>query len=299
MKIGLVDVDSKMVNIALMKISAYHKSKGDHVEWYHPLLSGKIDRIYASKIFKFSDDVEFLPTDCEVIRGGTGYDIKSKLPEEIDQVIDIDYSIYPKCDYSMQFYSRGCIRNCPFCVVRQKEGYIYPVKPMKLNPKGKHIEVLDNNFFANPEWKNAAEELIKLNQPVNLHGIDARIMTEEHAYYLNKIKRYKQIHIAWDNPKEDLIPRLKSIIEHIKPYKLMCYVLIGYWSTPEEDLYRVEKLRELKIDPFVMPYDKSDKYQQNFARWVNHKATFKKVKWEDYGKKPKEKKQDGQLELII
>lgn len=154
---------------------------------------------------------------------------------------------------------------------------------MDLNPNGKHIEVLDNNLFANPEWKSAAEELINLKQPVNFHGIDAKIMTEEHAYYLNKkIKRYKQIHIAWDNPKEELLPRLQDIRKHIKPYKLMCFVLIGYLSTPEEDLYRIEKLRELKIDPFVMPYDKSHKYQRKFARWVNHKAIFKSVKWEDH-----------------
>ncbi|GMQ59788.1 hypothetical protein AN1V17_41880 [Vallitalea sediminicola] len=284
MRIGIVDVDSKMVNIALMKISAFHKKIGDHVEWYHPILSGKLDRVYVSKIFNFSDDDLYLPTNCEIIKGGTGYDITSKLPEEIENEIDIDYTIYPKCDYSMQFFSRGCIRNCPFCVVRQKEGYIYPVKPMELNPKGKHIEVLDNNFFANPNWREAAEQLLKLKQPVNFHGIDARIMTQEHAYYLNKIKRYKQIHIAWDDPRENLLPKLKDIIKYIKPYKIMCYVLIGFWSTPEEDFYRVTKLNELGISPFVMPYDKANRYQKNFARWVNHKAVFKSVRWEDYKK---------------
>lgn len=284
MRIGIVDVDSKMVNIALMKISAFHKKIDDHVEWYHPILSGKLDRVYVSKIFNFSDDDLYLPTNCEIIKGGTGYDITSKLPEEIENETNIDYTIYPKCDYSMQFFSRGCIRNCPFCVVRQKEGYIYPVKPMELNPKGKHIEVLDNNFFANPNWKEVAEQLLKLKQPVNFHGIDARIMTQEHAYYLNKIKRYKQIHIAWDNPRENLLPKLKDIIKYIKPYKIMCYVLIGYWSTPEEDFYRVTKLNELGISPFVMPYDKANRYQKNFARWVNHKAVFKSVRWEDYKK---------------
>jgi hypothetical protein len=126
--------------------------------------------------------------------------------------------------------------------------------------------------------------LLKIGQPINFHGIDIRIMNEEQAYYLNKIKRHKQIHIAWDNPKINLVPKLQEVTKYLKPYKLMCYVLIGYWSTPEEDLYRVEKLRELKIDPFVMPFDKNDRYQKDFARWVNHKAIFKTVKWQDYKK---------------
>lgn len=166
--------------------------------------------------------------------------------------------------------------------MREKEGDIKPVEPMSLNPKSSRIEVLDNNFFANPEWKSAINQLLKWNHPVNFHGIDARIMTEEQAYYLNKLKHFKRIHIAWDNPRENLALKLKEITNWIKPYKLMCYVLIGYWSTPEEDLYRVEKLREIGIDPFVMPYDKTDRYQKRFARWVNHKAIFKTVKWEDY-----------------
>ena len=281
MKVGLIDVDSKIPNLALMKISNYHKLKGDSVKWYRPLFDN-LDKLYLSKVFNFTPDYKYLP-DCEIVKGGSGYDVKSKLELNIEST-DPDYSIYPTCNYSIQFFSRGCIRNCPFCIVREKEGYINPVKPMRLNPKGKHIEILDNNFFANPEWKQASEQILEWNQPVNFHGVDARIMTEEHAYYLNQFKHLKQMHIAWDNPKEDLLPKLKEITKHIKPYKLMCYVLIGYWSTKEEDLYRVEKLRKLKIDPFVMAYDKSDIYQKNFARWVNHKAIWRTVKWEDYKK---------------
>ncbi len=281
LKVRLVDVDSKMANIALMKISSYHKQKGDDVGWYNPIIDGKADTLYLAKVFDFTDDYMYCYAD-EIVRGGTGYDVASRLPEEIEIVKDLDYSIYPDCDYSMQFFSRGCIRNCPFCVVREKEGNIKPVEPMELNPSGERIEVLDNNFFANSEWNSAIAQLLKWNQPVNFHGIDARIMTEEQAYFLNKIRHFKQIHIAWDNPKDNLLPKLKEIMKWIKPYKLMCYVLIGYWSTPEEDLYRVEKLREIGIDPFVMPFNKSDPYQKKFARYVNHKAIFKTVKWEDY-----------------
>ena len=99
---------------------------------------------------------------------------------------------------------------------------------------------------------------------------------------MNKLKLKKQIHIAWDFPKINLIPQLEKVIKWIKPYKLMCYVLIGFNSTPEQDMFRVEELRKLKIDSFVMAYDKNNVYQKKFARWVNHKAIFNSVKWENY-----------------
>ena len=279
MKIGLIDVDGHgFPNIALMKVSTYHKSISDSVEM---ATIGNYDKVYASKLFNFSADMSSLIVSKEWIKGGTGYDIKSKLPNHID-MCQPDYSIYPMYDFSLQFFSRGCIRNCPFCVVREKEGYIKSVDPMNLNPKGKHIEVLDNNFFANTEWKVAIDYLLKVKLPVNLHGVDVRIMDEEQAFYLNQLKHMKQIHIAWDFANMDLVPKLKEMTKYIKPYKIMCYVLIGFNSTPEQDLYRVEKLRELGIDPFVMPFNKSNSYQKRFARWVNFKAIFKTVKFADY-----------------
>ncbi len=280
MKIGLIDVDShNFPNLALMKISSYHKRNGDSVEM---ATLGNYDKLYVSKLFNFSDlNLNTLITADETIIGGSGYDLNINLPPEIE-ICDPDYSIYPMYDFSLQFYSRGCIRNCSFCIVRQKEGYIKTVKPMALNPNGNRIEVLDNNFFANPEWMFAVNDLIRTKQTVNLHGVDVRLMNEEQAYWLNKLKHHKQIHIAWDFPNLDLTPKIKEMTKYIKPYKIMCYVLIGYNSTPEQDLYRVEKLRELGVDPFVMPYNKSDKYQKKFARWVNHKAIFKTVKWSEY-----------------
>ena len=280
MQIGLIDIDGKMPILPLMKIKRFY---GKDAEWYFGLK--QYDKVYISKLFNFSKDLEYCINAKQVIKGGTGYDIKSKLPDEIEKC-QPDYSIYPNCDYSIQFFSRGCIRNCPFCVVREKEGYICPVEPMDLNPNGTHIEIFDNNFFANPKWKTAIDYLIDKKQKVNFHGVDVRIMTEEQAYWLNQLKHHKQIHIAWDNPKDNILPRIQEMIKHIKPYKIMCYVLIGYWSTHEEDIYRIEKLKELKIDPFVMPYDKKDIRQKRLARWVNNKIIFNKCdKFEDYDEK--------------
>jgi hypothetical protein len=166
--------------------------------------------------------------------------------------------------------------------VPQKEGRFHIVKRKQLNPKGQYITVMDNDFFANPEWENVISWLG--NYPVDIQGIDARKLTKEKCEALAKLRRWKnkQFKIAWDNPKDNLLPKLQRVTGWIKSYLLMCYVLIGFNSTEEQDLFRVSNLRNLGIDPFVMPYNKKDLYQKAFARWVNHKAIFKSVKWEDY-----------------
>lgn len=253
MNIGLIDVDGhNFPNFALMRTSAYHKSKGDHIEW--AISFNKYDKVIASKVFTFTPDYGYMINAKEVVKGGTGYNIASKLPEVIENSRLMDYSIYPQYPFSIQFFSRGCIRKCPFCLVREKEGYIQSVEPVDLNPKGKWIEVLDNNFFANPEWHGAVDYLLKAKQPVKLHGVDVRIMDEEQTYWLNKLKMKQNIHIAWDLPQIDLTERLKEMVKYVKPYKITCYILVGFNSTIEQDLFRLNVLKELKITPFVQPY---------------------------------------------
>ena len=116
-KIRLIDVDGKMPNLALMKIASHHKNRGDDVGWYSNILfDGDSDIVYMSKLFNFTPDFSDALPDCDIIAGGTGYNVSSSLPPEIE-ACDPDYSIYPDCDYSIQLFSRGCIRDCSFCVV--------------------------------------------------------------------------------------------------------------------------------------------------------------------------------------
>lgn len=279
--IGLHNLEPQIENTALMQVSQFHKQKGDIVKIYKPNAPKYYDKVYAFSLFNFTDKSKILPG---MICGGTGFDILSKLPNEIEQC-DYDYSMYPYSDKSYIWFSRGCIRKCPYCVVYNKEGDIHQVKPKRLNPNGKYIMVVDNNFFANKYWPYAIKQLQRWNQPVNFSsGIDLRIFDSYQGRALQSIKLTKYIHIAWDNPKDNLIPKIQELLKYLKAYKIVCYVLIGYWSTPDEDLMRVIKLKELGVEPFVMPYNKKDYYQKNFARWVNHKAVFKTTTWDQYDK---------------
>jgi len=281
MNIGLINIEPKIYNAAYMQIAAYHKQQGDDVAWWLPLIDKQFDRLYCSSLFDYTDKSQ---VPKRAICGGTGFDITSRLPARIEEC-GLDYSIYPDCSKSYIWFSRGCNRDCPFCCVRQKEGRLHSVKIKNLNPNTEVICIQDNTFFANPKWQMAIKWLQEKMLPVEFLNIDARILTKEQAESLLTLRHIKQIKIAWDNPQENLEPKLKQIIKWIKPYRLMCYVLIGFWSTEEEDLYRVETLRKLGISPFVMPYDKNDLYQKAFARWVNHKPIFKKVKWQDYNRR--------------
>jgi len=280
LQIGLIDIEPKIFNTAYMQISRYHKERGDTVGWWSPLTDRQFDHVYCSSLFDFTDKNE-IPE--RAICGGTGFDVTSKLSVAMENC-NLDYSIYPKCKTSYIWFSRGCNRNCSWCVVRQKEGKLRSVHPLNLNPKGEYITIQDNSFFDGLNWFSAIEWLRYHGQPLNFQGIDVRGIQLFQAALLAELRHHKQIKIAWDNPKDDktVLDGIGRLTRYVKPYKIMCYVLIGYDSSEQEDLHRVEKLRSLGIDPFVMPYNKKDLYQRAFARWVNHKAIFKKVKWEDY-----------------
>lgn len=291
--IGLLSLDDKKIyNTALMQISQYHKNLGDQVEWYSRLKDtfdpNFYNKVYVSSLFSFSPRPKFIYHSDKFELGGTGFDVQKRLPEIIEQT-PYDYSIYPKMDYSLVWFSRGCIRNCPFCLVREKEGYIYSVEPFPLNPDGEHIKVMDNNFFANPQWRKAIEQLQEWNQKVDFQGVDVRLLDEEQSEALNSLKHYRQIHIAWDMPDLDLREKLDQIITLIKPYKLMCYVLVNYNSTIKQDMYRINELAKRKITPYVMIYKDFNKHNQiiepiykHLARWCNRSAIRKSCTFQEY-----------------
>jgi radical SAM superfamily enzyme YgiQ (UPF0313 family) len=252
MKIGLLDVDSRIPNLALMKISQYHKLNGDEVEHYMPLAHSIYDKIYASKIFNFSEGGDL---QDDMIVGGTGIDMKISLPDEIEK-LDPDYSLY-NYPHNIGFAQRGCRFNCSFCVVPRKEG-----KPKSVNTIEKlwtqrssdFLVLLDNDFFGNPDWADRIEEIKELDLKVNFsQGLNIRIISERQTQALASVKfrninnTSNRVTFAWDQMKDEKVIKRgyqRVVDAGIKPYQMQFYVLIGYNTTPEEDMHRVMMLKD-------------------------------------------------------
>lgn len=285
MKIGLFDIDSKYHNLALMKLSTYHKQKGDETELYNPLFVKTYDRVYISKIFtKFNINECYIPENF-YRAGGSGFDLERKLPDKVEHLMP-DYSLY-NLDYSLGFTTRGCIRDCKFCVVREKEGYIREHAEVEefLNPKSNIVVLLDNNFLALPSHIKKLQKYINKGWIMDFNqGLDIRLINEENAKLLARVKHLKQIHFAWDlmNYEKEFKEGMNILFKAgIKPYRIMVFVLCGFNTTFEEDLYRFNELLSLGVDSFIMNYGDVDRRAKEFARWVN-KRLYKFCEFEDF-----------------
>jgi len=289
MNIGLIDVDGhNFPNLALMKISAYRKSIGDTVKWYDPLFDDNhLDLVYASKIFTFTPDYKYFP-NCGVIKGGTGYDIKRKLPDDID-AMPPDYSIYPDCNYAMGFLTRGCVNKCPWCIVPEKEGGIKSYADIEEVATRKNVVLMDNNILSCEYGIKQIEKIGNMNIKIDFNqGLDSKMIDSSVAKLLSRCKWYKPLRMACDTVAN--IPHIERAVKLLRenkctPSNYFCYVLV---KNIDDALERVEFLRKIKVDPFAQPYrdfknniEPTDE-QKRFSRWVNHKAIFKSVKWENY-----------------
>lgn len=314
MKIGLIDVDSHhFPNLPLMKLSAYHKAKGDSVEWYEPLFSGHLDRVYMSKIFSFTPDYQYFIDADEIIKGGSGYCIdvikgcevynKEKdidLDDEIEHKYP-DYSIYydkiPEVkNTAYGFLTRGCPRGCHFCHVATKEGrHSYKVADLSEFWDGqKNIILLDPNITAAKECIDLFKQLIASKAWVNFsQGLDIRLMTQEKAELLKQMK-LKRLHFAWDRyqDKEIILPKLKEFkeITQLDKRKLIVYTLVNYDTTLEQDIERIETLKDMGFWAYVMIYNKESLPRghiiRKLQRYVNNRFVFEKCKsFEEYTRK--------------
>lgn len=296
MKVGLIDVDShNFPNLALMKLSAWHKAQGDFVEMHQGLHSDPnfmYDRVYMSKVFDdtYSPD-EFEPVNAvEIIKGGTGYGLDNKLPEEIEHIMP-DYSLYGITDTAYGFLSRGCPRGCPFCIVAEKEGRCSK-KVANLSEwwsGQKNIVLLDPNITACKEYFELMAQLRDSKAWVDFtQGLDCRMLTEEKIRALNEAKT-KMVHFAWD-----LMAQSDKVLEGLELYrkfgkikerKRRVYVLTNFDTTMDENLYRIKTLQKMEFDPYVMIFDKPNAPQEllKLQRWCNNKFIYRKcLNFEDY-----------------
>lgn len=267
-----------------MKLSSWHKKQGDSVEWCN--LFKHYDRVYQSKVFDdtYTPDLEYIPNADEIIKGGTGYGLNNKLPDEIEHCYP-DYSLYPELtkDTAFGFLTRGCPRACAYCIVAKKEGRS-SVKVANLSEfwdGQKYIKLLDPNILACKDHLELLNQLTESNAQVDFtQGLDIRLTNEENIKLINKIK-VKEIHFAWDNPSEDLEKYFKKYASKAKhkPHGHFgtVYCLTNFNSTFEEDLYRIYTLRGWGFDPYVMIYDKPNAPQQlrYLQRWCNNKFIFR------------------------
>ena len=293
MNISLVDVDGhNFPNLALMKLSAWHKAQGDSVEWYSPLFS-RPDKIYASKIFTFTPDYTgYAPHHPEPIRGGTGYDAAVKLPEAVERMSP-DRSIYPQYDYIIGFLTRGCIRKCPWCVVPRKEGAIRIVNHIRnIAHDGKDVVLLDNNFLAADESFVAEQLAYIARQKIWIdfnQGLDARLVTPENAKLLAACRWIRFIRFSCDTSAMiEPIRRAVSLIrESGFKREIFCYMLVREIADAE---IRLRALVDLKVTPFAQPYRNFSANsaptleQRRFASFVNVKGgkLCRKISFKEY-----------------
>lgn len=302
MDIGLIDVDNRdrlndcFPNLALMKLSSWHKAQGDSVRWYEPLEMKHYDRVYMSKVFSFTEDFPFYVDADEVVKGGSGYCIslvdgkevydKSKdthLPHEVEHAFP-DYDLYGIKDTAYGFMPRGCPRGCDFCHVKSKEG-LASIKVADLNEfwnGQKNIVLCDPNTLACKDWKDILQQLIDSKAYVDMNqGVDIRLMNEERAEMLRQIK-LRNIHFAYDRyqDKEMIEPRFRTLKEVTgwERHKVTVYVLCGFDTTMEQNLDRIMFLRSLDFQPYVMLYDKEHIPRghelKRLQRWVNSPNIF-------------------------
>lgn len=307
MNIGLIDVDGHAKkkkwgatvypNIALCKIARWHREQGDNVEW--ATMFGHYDILYKSKVFNFSPDDKTIYDADRVVCGGTGYSIKSKLPEEIDRM-QPDYSIYPSIpsDTAYGFLTRGCPNKCPWCVVPRKEGFVTPYMDIdEIAIQGRHkIVLMDNNILAAGDYAvSQLEKIIERGYRVDFNqALDARLVDDKFARLLAKVKWLDNNRIRFGCDTQKQIEECERSINMINShgftgqyflYTMLndnfheCYSRIHYWWE------MMQRQRESHVGrpvyAYAQPYRDPDnprrtipQWQKDMAGWVNKKAHF-------------------------
>lgn len=306
MKILAVQLDGKIPNLALMRIAAHHRERGDEVDLQHMRRTDHIfrglfddwDRVYASAIFSKSQPLihRIFNEWPDAIVGGTGWSFRSLADVGIT-TSGKDYSLWPSFTASMGFTQRGCRLSCDFCVVPKKEGSVVPDQTIAEIWRGpghpKHLLLLDNDFFGSPVWRERVREIRDGEFKVCFtQGINARMLSDEAAQALGSMRctnsdfTARRIYTAWDSKGDEkpLFRGLNALVKHgFSPDQIMVYMLIGFGNDTEEDrLYRHRKLREFGCRPYPMPYVRTPELV-GFQRWIVRREDLK-IDWETFKK---------------
>lgn len=299
MRVGLHDAERDHIkgktfpNYALAKIAAFHKSRGDMVEWWNPLFNTEYDKIYSSKVFDFTPENPYLPDWAQ--RGGTGYrdiPLNTCLPEEID-AMPPDFSIYPQCDFTIGFTTRGCPNRCPWCVVPQKEGDIKPYRQWKdlVQKDSKKLVLMDNNILSCDFGITQLESLIDSGYSIDLNqGMDARLVDRHIAQILARLKWIKNIRFSCDQiPQIEAIVNTAELLQEygVKPYRLFIYLLVT--KDVDNAAYRVEQLKKIGAITIYAQAERNERKgiipnreQLEFAQRYIYGGRYRKESWKEY-----------------
>jgi len=284
MKIGIYNLEPRVTNLALEKIRVYYQQKGGIVLPCSPIeKSDGFDAIYASSIFDWSEKEYITP---DMITGGTGFDLTTELPPEIEAI---------EPHINMGYTTRGCIHNCPFCVVREKEGYIRSVGDIisLWDGRSRNVVILDNNPLALMEhFSQNCEQLRLHNIKVDWNqGLDHRLITPEAIDVIQSV-RHHELRFAFDYPSYiDSVEGAIRLLQRKGINRCSWYVLVGFDTTLEQDLFRLNYLRSMNQIAYVQRYRsknnppkiKRDKRELvALARWVNMHHLYKGMTWEQF-----------------
>lgn len=292
MNIGILAVDSNYPNLALMKISSYHKARGDNVEWYNPLCS--YDKVYIAKVFSFTPDYGYYINADQVEKGGTGYDIKKVLLPEIDRMIP-DYDLY-NVDKNLAygFLTRGCPNHCKWCVVPKKEGNIatyMDIEEIAVNGR-KNIILMDNNILASDYGLQQIEKIISMGVRVDFNqGLDARLVTDDIARLLARVKWIKRIRFGCDTPGQIAeCERATALIDkygYKGEYFFYCILLkdfkeaferVNHWKKKGGRFFpHCQPYRDLNNPRQIIP-----QWQKDLAGWADKKWVFRSCEFKDF-----------------
>lgn len=298
-RILLIDADSTIPNLALMKLSSYYKAKGYEIRIqqlhlpYFPnrkkshfsIITEKYEKVYCSVIFE--KNKEYIHGE-NIIFGGTGVDLETKLKDEIENMHP-DYSIYPYNDTSYGFITRGCIRNCYFCKVPKKEGKIHKVAEVEDIIRHKKVKFMDNNILGYEKHLYELNKISEIGIKCQFNqGLDIRLVNKENSEALSKLNYWKEYIFAFDDWKyKKILDKKLSLLHWVKDWRLKFFVYIHPNMELQETILRIKYLKERKCLPYIMRdiscwYSQYHGFYVDLAAWCNQVHIFKTMNFEEF-----------------
>lgn len=301
--VRITQLDGKLPNLALMRLSSWHKAQGHTVHFYRTphrrLDEPTYEHVYGSAIFKFSDrQIEAFQREFpEAIIGGTGTTSRAQVEDIIGDHAGLDYEPWPDFTASIGFTQRGCRLSCKFCVVPGKEGKPRSVATIhdiwRGEPWPKRLHLLDNDFFGADGWQDRIAEIREGGFKVSFNqGINVRAMTPAVAAALASVQyrddqfTRSRLYTAWDNLKDEaMFFRGVDMLEEagVPPHHLMTFMLIGFdkRETWDRIWHRFNRMVERGIQPYPMVFDPTRTDLKRWQRWVV-RGLYRHTSWAEY-----------------